>query len=230
MPDRLFKWLRPENRKPFYVTVALVVFCMMGLIVYGMEGIDSSASLEVQIAQRQKNDAMMKLFGFGGAIITGIFLMVRSEQSTTYQHKSSHDIRNAAGAASLNAVHAANTADDAAKKAEEAVRNAEAAVKVLHEVRKEVHTALNGGLSKRLEEVFEQAKAAYASDPAGGTAFPRTMAELKEAFRTFADEMGDHVCKDVAEKAGLEGARQAIRELQASGVIPPSPPGPSMQL
>jgi hypothetical protein len=204
-------WLRPENRKPFYVTVSLVVFCIMGLVATGLEEIDKNGTPDQQRAQIQRNDAKMKLFGFGGAIITGIFLMIRSEQSNTYQHKTSHDIRNATNDLTVNAQVAVVTADEAATKARAAVENAERAAKELYDLRNEVRSALNGGMKERLDQVFQLAQNAFATPAPGQSQFPGTMREL--------EQMMDNRCGTIA----LNAARQAVAEnmamLRAEGVL-----------
>lgn len=190
------EWLRPENRKPFYVTVSLVVFCIMGLVVTGMEQIDDAASLEQQIAQRQRNDVKTKLFGFGGAIITGIYLLISRERDIRYTHEANHRLRGDFNDATLQMRVAVAVLEDLKSQVEPLVK------------------ATNGNMSDRINEVFEKAREAFATPVPGQSEFPGTMQEL--------ERMMDKRCGTIANTAATEAVRMNMAELRAQGLIPPS--------
>ncbi len=107
MPDILFKWLRPENRRPFYLIIALIVFCCMVIL---------ALSLGFFPVDEKVQSGIVRVIGFGGGFLTLLYVIVRGEQFNSYQHKATHDLKEGQQVAVLVAEQAKQIAEAAPEK------------------------------------------------------------------------------------------------------------------
>jgi len=134
MPQRLFQWLRPENRRPFYVIVALLVFGCMTILALSLGAFPLS---------EKEQTAVIRVIVCGVGFLTLLYVIVRGEQINAYQHKATHDLRDGQQAAVLIAEHTRRVAEATAKEIPE--KTAELTVK-----------KINGGLERAAQKALNE--------------------------------------------------------------------------